>query len=188
MSIDPKRELEAAWADRRAAFALDGPGQRAGLEAALARLERASVSLEDDSVEQAHAFHLRAHVLSDLERHDEAKRLWSRSVEILRSAGDALALAHKVRHLGDAALRGGSADEARAHYAEALGLHRAQHGPPTLDLANLLRRVALLEEESGAAKAAIEHWQEARALYDSFGLSEGVGEADVRLSVLSASR
>ncbi|MEM7416661.1 MAG: tetratricopeptide repeat protein [Gemmatimonadota bacterium] len=188
MSIDPEEELEAAWADRRVAFSLQGDEQRVALEGALQRLESASDLLEGEPRRFAHALHLRAHVLADLERHDEAKRMWGESVDILRHAGDPLGLAHKVRHLGDATLRLGERDEARAHFAEALELHRTHGDARSLDLANLLRRMALLEEGAGAHDVAIARWEEARSLYASFDLLEGVDEADAHIASLAPNR
>ena len=189
---DPTRLLESAWALRRSAFAGptdDLPGQ---LAQARSRLEEAVEHLRDaeDPVLLAHALHLVAHVETDLGRPARARELWQESVALLRTAHDPLQLAHKLRHLGDLLRTEGPVDEARSLLEEAVALHRDhskdhdENPNVSLDLANALRRLALLNEEQEEIDTARTQWAEARDLYARLGISAGVDEAAQHLRAL----
>lgn len=103
---------------------------------------------------------------------------------LLRNAGDALKLAHTIRHLGDVHQEQGRPELAAPHYDEALALYRAHPNPPPGGLANAIRSQAVLKEETGATGEAAALWEEARALYAELNISEGVAEAQRRLARL----
>ena len=180
-TTDPSIEerLRRAWARRREAFELPADEQRAELSSVLSELESVTRDVDPirSAVAHAHTLHLQAHVQQDLGELETAEQLWGRSVEILRQAGDPVALAHKVRHLGDARRARGTFEAAREPYVEALALYR-DHGDPTgLDLANAVNRMADIEERLGAHDAA-------RGLYARLGIDAGVAEADRHLEDL----
>jgi tetratricopeptide (TPR) repeat protein len=122
----------------------------------------------------------------DLGRGDEALPLYEEAVEICRREGDALLLAHTVRHLGDIHQDAGRVNEAEPCYQEALLLYRDHRGTAPLDLANALRPFAILSEALGRPDQAIELWTEARTLYATLNLKEGVAESSAHLARLGA--
>ena len=101
-----------------------------------------------------------------------------------------LQLAHKLRHLGDLLRERGDLERATPLLEEALALYRAEtpleeaHPAHALDVANAVRRVALLREESQEPAAAVELWAEARELYARLELAAGVEEAEQHLLFL----
>lgn len=117
-------------------------------------------------------------------RLDEAIRLYSEAVEILREEADALALAHAIRHLGDVRRETGQADLAESCYCEALGLYRNNEQTSPLDLANAIRPLAILKGAAGDTAVARELWEEARILYAATSVDAGVVECTDRLAKL----
>ncbi len=107
--------------------------------------------LRRDDAREPLATALRA--LGEVERKlcdaDGARVHYEESVAILRDFPDHLKLAHTVRHLGDVHHDSGRADLAVPCYDEALELYRAHPNPPPLDLANAIRSMAVLKQESG---------------------------------------
>lgn len=125
-----------------------------------------------------------AHVVRDLERVDEALPMYEEAVALSREEGDDLLLAHTIRHLGDLHMQRGQVVDADRCYAEAISLYRAAASPPILDFANALRAAAVLsvyESKEGLARGL---WQEARELYATANVAEGVQECEKRLSKL----
>jgi len=118
--------------------------------------------------------------LSQIERRegnrDAAIALYQEAADVARSEGAPLRLAHRLRHIGDIYRESGDAERAALHYGEALALYRADPEPPALDLANLLRPLALLSEARDEPDAAQPYWTEARALYERAGVAAGVDE------------
>ena len=187
--LDPRTPfelMESAWAARRSSFDMPEPEQSAAVDAVRKDLERAAEMLRNanQDVPYAHALHLRAHVELDVGEEDRAEELWDAAVAILRGADDPLQLAHKVRHLGDLALRRGRLEQASKHYTEALGLYRSNEGSHALDFANAVNRMALLKERLGETAEARELWSEVKQRYANLGLAEGVEEADQHLAEL----
>ena len=97
---------------------------------------------------------------------------------IARAEEDGLALAHRLRHVGDVHRDCERPDLAEPLYAEALAIYRSHPGAPPLDLANALRPMAILRERHGDAAAL---WREVRDLYAQAGVEAGVAEASRRL-------
>ena len=116
---------------------------------------------------------------------------YEEAVAAARDCGDAMRLAHAVRHLGDVHRRAGRRKDARRCYEEALTLYRDAASPPTLDFANAVRPMAILKAEIGESEAALALWGEAKALYAAVGIEAGVEEAErwiVRLTGMSENR
>jgi tetratricopeptide (TPR) repeat protein len=115
----------------------------------------------------------------------DALRNYELAAALYREQDNPLRLAHTVRHVADI-LRGlGRWEEARALYAEAIEIYRAQPDSVALDMANALRGSALLKEATGAD--AVELWREARGLYAAAGIDAGVEEADRRIAAQGVS-
>jgi tetratricopeptide (TPR) repeat protein len=115
---------------------------------------------------------------------DAAIALYQEAAEIARSEDMPLRLAHRLRHIGDIYGEAGDAERAAFYYGEAMTLYRADPEPPALDLANLLRPLALLMEAQDQPEAALQYWTEARALYDQASVSAGVDECSRHLAAL----
>lgn len=122
----------------------------------------------------------------DLGRGDAALPLYEEAVEICRLKGDALQLAHTIRHLGDIHHDAGRVALAEPCYEEALTIYRSHGNAAPLDLANALRPFAILQETLGRPQQAILLWSEARALYATLNLREGVAESSEHLGRLGA--
>ena len=178
---DPRQAVEALF--RRGMTA-----RREGRPADALRHMTAAVALgreHDDPVALARALHGLANIERDRGRSDAALRLYREAVPLCRQGDDPLVLAHTVRHLGDVLRKMDRLAEAEPCYAEALVLYRAHPSPPTLDVANAVRRMAILRErldERGAARAL---WREARDLYREAGIEAGVSESSTHLDRLA---
>lgn len=107
------------------------------------------------------------------------------AVRGLRNSGDALKLAHAVRHLGDAYYYAGQIDVAEPCYVEALSIYRRLNDGRLLDVANAIRSYAVIKGEIGATDEARRLWQEAHDLYLSLDVSAGVAESAARLALLA---
>ena len=115
-------------------------------------------------------------------RRDEAERGYAAAADRARAQADPAALAHALRHLSDLARERGSPAEALTCAAEAVSIYRTQPGSRPLDLATALRLTALALGDAGRADESTPLWQEARDLYGSVGVNEGVEEAEARLA------
>jgi tetratricopeptide (TPR) repeat protein len=115
----------------------------------------------------------------------EALALYAQAAEHARENGDTLAVAHRLRHLGDILQDAGRDAEALPYYDEALALYRSRPDRRGLDLANALRPLALLKEKAGARAEAAALWAEAGALYAAAGVDAGAKESARRLALLS---
>jgi tetratricopeptide (TPR) repeat protein len=120
----------------------------------------------------------------DLGRGDAALPLYEEAVKICRAGNDTSALAHTVRHVGDIHREAGRADLAGPCYDEALALYRADERTDPLDLANAIRPLAILKEQTGKTEEARHLWEEARNLYASANVPAGVRESAKRLDRL----
>ena len=112
-----------------------------------------------------------------------AQKCYEESVALLRELDEPLLLAHTVRHLGDVYHEEGRSDLAESRYLEALSLYRRHQGHLPLDLANAIRRLAVLRWEQSRA-----FWEEARDLYTAIGIEAGIKEGTARLKRPSASK
>ena len=103
------------------------------------------------------------------------------AVAFARASGDRLALAHRVRHLGDAYRRLGWGEAAESCYIEALSIYRQQQATKPLDLANALRGFALLKDSVGTREESRRLWQEAHDLYVKVDVPAGARECLAKL-------
>lgn len=117
-----------------------------------------------------------------------ARAHYAIAADIYRGQDDALAYAHTIRHIADMYLDESDLVEARPLYEEALEIYRGNLQTRLLDLANTVRPFALLNEASGNLAVATQLWQEARNLYSSLRVEEGVRECDAHLTQLPQSQ
>lgn len=108
---------------------------------------------------------------------------YEQAAELARKCGDRMALAHRLRHIGDVLTQLGNLDRAEQCYDEA-GPIFDEEDVGQLGKANFLRSVALLKERQGARTTAADLWVRARALYQATGIDAGVQESDRRLANL----
>jgi tetratricopeptide (TPR) repeat protein len=120
----------------------------------------------------------------DLNKGDAALAFYEEAVALCREHGDALLLAHTVRHLGDIHQDAGRDDSAAPCYHEALSIYRSHKETSPLDLANAVRPFALHKERVGQVEEAKRLWAEARDLYGVANVSQGVAESSRRLARL----
>ena len=111
-----------------------------------------------------------------------ARQSYEEAIAIYRAAGDALEVAHAVRHLGDICYEEGRPDLADPHFQEALALYRADPRTGQLDLANAIRSLAVLKDEHGDPEEAARLWQEAGSLYEAVNVADSVTESSARLA------
>lgn len=123
-----------------------------------------------------------AHVALDGGQTDRARGLLEEAVAAARGAGDALRVAHAVRHLGQVHHRQQRWDQAEACYREALELYQKTDDTSPLDHANALRPMAILLEDRGDGEGAVGVWREAARLYRVAGVPEGVEECEARMA------
>jgi tetratricopeptide (TPR) repeat protein len=115
---------------------------------------------------------------------DAARALYTEAAAQYRQEGLTLAWAHTVRHVADMWLEESQFEAARPLYEDALKAYRGSLETRILDLANTLRPYALLNEATGKLEAAGELWQEAKSLYASLRVREGVAECDAHLKAV----
>lgn len=120
----------------------------------------------------------------DLGHGDAARPLYEEAVAVCRAEGNMRNLAHTVRHLGDIHRDAGHFDLAEPCYHEALSLYRSDKRTPSLDLANAVRPLAILKENTGDFEEARRLWEETRDLYAAVNVSQGVAESSARLAPL----
>jgi len=125
-----------------------------------------------------------AQIERDLGHAEAARPLYEEAVLLCRAEQDGILLAHTVRHLGDVYSAVGRPDLAEASLREALTLYRGNAATAPLDLANALRPLAILEESAGRPAEAARLWAEARELYASVSVAEGVAECSARLAAI----
>jgi len=120
----------------------------------------------------------------DLKNTEVARKHYEEAVAIYREHGEALRLAHSVRHVGDIYLEEGQFAPAETCYEEALKIYRANVNTTPLDLANTLRGFAILKQELAQNDEARQLWAEARDLYESVNVEAGVAESARRIAQL----
>jgi tetratricopeptide (TPR) repeat protein len=119
--------------------------------------------------------------------HPSALALHEEAAIVQRRLGDASALAHTLRHVGDLAREGGDLAKAEASISEALDIY-AHHPPDALEMANTLRVYAILKEAQGADAEALQLWVRARDGYRDWNPAidnPGVSEAEDHLRRLA---
>ena len=117
-------------------------------------------------------------------RFAEARQHYAQAAKVHRDGEDFLAYAHTIRHIADIFQQEANLVEAKPIYEECLELYRSNLSTRILDLANTVRPYAILNEELGDVDIARKLWEEARSLYGSIRLSQGVSECDAHLSKL----
>jgi tetratricopeptide (TPR) repeat protein len=167
-------------------------------QAAQARKEHRSADAKRDLTEAVEA--CRAHgtqlelagalkalgqIERDLQHNDVALKLYQEAAAIYRTAGDPLALAHTVRHVGDILLVEGRHALAEPCYQEALTIYRGNEKTAPLDLANTIRGMAMLKQETRNVDEAKALWEEARTLYAQVNVEAGVAESSRRIAQLT---
>jgi tetratricopeptide (TPR) repeat protein len=120
--------------------------------------------------ERAYALAGLAQIERDLAHDKAALAFYEQALHIHRSNGDLLHAAHTVRHIADIYRHDRNPEEARHRYDEALALYRKYPDPPPLDLANALRGLAILKEQTGNPEESAVLWREARELYAAAGV------------------
>jgi tetratricopeptide (TPR) repeat protein len=124
----------------------------------------------------------------DLNHSGAALGHYEEAAAIYRSQKNSMRLAHTVRHVGDIYRHERRHELAAPCYEEALAIYRAQEETSQLDLANALRGLAILKEETGDAPRARLAWQEAKELYAAVNVEAGVVESARRIEILAAAR
>jgi tetratricopeptide (TPR) repeat protein len=107
---------------------------------------------------------------------------YANAVVLYRELGLRDRLAYALRHEADVLREMGKVVEAEPLYREAEGIYRQLGESATLDLANTLRGLALVNEASAKSSGSKALWQEARKLYSKCNVEAGVAECDQKLS------
>ena len=123
----------------------------------------------------------------DLQHSDVALKHYQEAVALYRTLDEPLHLAHTVRHVGDILLVEGHHAQAEPCYQEALSIYRGNAKTVPLDLANTIRGLAMLKQETRNIDEAKALWEEARDLYAAVKVEAGVAESNRRLAQLAAS-
>lgn len=139
----------------------------------------------DVGIELARALAALGQIERDLHNHEAALRNYEKAVAIYRTQGDPLRVAHTIRHVADIHRHQGNWALAERCYHEALDLYREHEHTPQLDLANAIRGLAILKDDSGHVEQAKMLWLEARDLYSAANVEAGVAESSQRLARLS---
>jgi tetratricopeptide (TPR) repeat protein len=113
-----------------------------------------------------------------------ARARYSEAAKIYRDLNDFLGYAHTIRHIADIYRQESNLSEAKALYEESLEVYRSNLHTKLLDLANTVRAYALLNEEQGNFDLTSQLWKEARNLYGSLRLDQGVSECEAHISRL----
>ena len=142
----------------------------------------AAARRDGNDADLVHALKGLGQVERDLGRGERALPLYEEAVELCLALQDLPGLAHTLRHVGDIHQDAGRWSAAGEAYEQALSLYRRLPQTPPAELANALRPLALLREGLGEVQAAAALWREARALYASAGIAEGVAECDRHLA------
>ncbi|MEM1226142.1 MAG: tetratricopeptide repeat protein [Planctomycetota bacterium] len=135
-----------------------------------------------NDAELVRALMMLGQVERDNDRHPEALKSYQEAVRLSRIVDPPTRFAHTLRHLGDLHTERGQLTEAETHYAEALDIYRTSDDTTPGDLANMLRAYAVMKDAAGSAVDARRLWTEARRLYQSLGIQEGVDECDTRIN------
>jgi tetratricopeptide (TPR) repeat protein len=156
----------------------------------------ASQRLYSEAAEYARQHGLRRHLIQALKGLGQIARdagnlkqallLYEDAVKLCREVEDALLLAHTIRHVGDIHQDMKRDDLAAPCYEEAIEVYRSHEQTSTIDLANAVRPFALLKEHAGAIEEAKLLWTEARDLYATARVQEGVKECARHLTILDA--
>jgi tetratricopeptide (TPR) repeat protein len=107
---------------------------------------------------------------------------YANAAVLYRELGLPERLAYAIRHEADILRETGKVVEAEPLYLEAEEIYRQLGEHATLDLANTLRGLALVNESTAKMDASKALWQEARELYAKCNVEAGVAECYDKLS------
>jgi tetratricopeptide (TPR) repeat protein len=124
----------------------------------------------------------------DMGHADAALASYEEAAAMYREQGNALKLAHTIRHVGDIHQDAGRPAQAEPYFQQAIAIYRANPATPALDMANALRPLALLKDEAGEFDEADHLWDGAKELYASVNVLPGVAECAGRLALLARRR
>ena len=117
-------------------------------------------------------------------RLSEARAQYTIAAKLYYQRNDVLSYAHTIRHIADIYQQELNPLSAKPLYEEALEIYRGNLNTKLLDLANTVRPYALLLEQQGDSSAALKFWEEARNLYGSLRIEEGVLECSRHITQL----
>ncbi len=109
---------------------------------------------------------------------------YGNAVILYRQIGPPERLAYALRHQADVLREECRPAEAEPLFLEAETIYRQLGEDATLDLANTLRGLALVNQALVKPDTARARWLEARALYARCSIDAGVAECDKRLSAV----
>ncbi len=116
-----------------------------------------------------------------------AREHYAEAAKLYRQENQVLAYAHTIRHIADIDQQEHNPGTAKPLYEEALEIYRSNLDTKLLDLANTVRPYALLVEEQGDSVLAMKLWEEARSLYGSLRIDQGVSECNNHIGQLQHS-
>ena len=118
-------------------------------------------------------------------RLSDATALYEEAAQSFQAEHQPARWAHALRHAAEMAVRSGDAATGLREARAVIDFYRSSN-PTELEMANALRVLALAEAAAGERDHACEHWSEARRLYATVGVPDGVAEADRRVAALAA--
>ena len=130
-------------------------------------------------------FHIYMQVERDQSNMTEALEYCKQSLEYYTKAGNKPGIAHSTRHMADLQQDLGLNAEAEQNYRKSINLYKNNPQTNEADLANTLRGMALVLEKNGNIKEAAATWKQAKELYVSCSIKQGVKEAEAKIKSLS---
>lgn len=140
---------------------------------------------EDDFESLGRIFHIYRQLAADQGQQMAALEYARKSVAYYEQAGIEDRIAHANRHLADLEFEMGEYQAAGQKYERSLQLYQSSEQHLKGDVANGIRRYALLLEKLGNKEEAIKQWKEAKKLYQEVGIDEGAEEAEGKIDELS---
>jgi tetratricopeptide (TPR) repeat protein len=139
-------------------------------------------SIEADRPSLAEALCGLAQAERDIGNPEAASHHYANAAVLYRQLGPPARLAYAIRHEADILRETCKLVEAGPLYLEAEEIYRQLGEKATLDLANTLRGLALVNESAAKMDASKALWQEARELYAKCKVEAGVAECNEKLS------
>lgn len=138
-------------------------------------------AIEADRPSLAEALCGLAQAERDIGNPQAASHHYANAAVLYRQVGPPARLAFAIRHEADVLREMCKPAEAEPLYLEAEGIYRQLGEKATLDLANTLRGLALVNESAAKMDASKALWREARELYAKCNVEAGVAECDESL-------
>ncbi len=114
---------------------------------------------------------------------EAASHHYANAVVLYRQIGPPKRLAYALRHEADTVREACRPADAGPLYLEAEQIYRQLGEESTLDLANTLRGIAMVNEDAGERQSARSLWSEARELYARCNVEAGIAECDRKLAL-----